>query len=82
MLEVSRAFSLETAINKYTSRLESLNSKNQMNDIARNVQRIRENLEQMVTIQASFPAVNSRLEIEEALKDLINITSQKIMSKK
>jgi len=38
-----------------------------------------EELEQNVHIDASFPNVNSKREIEEALSDLVNLAAQRAM---
>ena len=39
----------------------------------------KEILEQQVKIQASFPNVNSKKEIEQALNDLVNLAAQRAM---
>jgi len=39
----------------------------------------KEELEQNVHIEASFPNVNSKKEIEEALNDLVNLAAQRAM---
>jgi len=61
-----------------STRLSSLNSSS--NNINNN--RSTESLDQNVSIQASFPNVNSKREIEEALNDLVNLAAQRAMKRR
>jgi hypothetical protein len=42
----------------------------------------KESVEQNVHIEASFPSVNSKREIEEAFRDLVNLAAQRVMRNK
>jgi len=61
-----------------STRLSSLNSGS--NNINNN--RSTESVDQNVNIQASFPNVNSKREIEEALNDLVNLAAQRAMKRR
>lgn len=64
--------SLLNKIGKISTDRFSLNSASTLSDV----------IDQKVQISASFPAVNSKQQIEEALNDLVNLAAQRAMRRK
>lgn len=91
MLEVSREYSsllsslvqnnVLNELNRITTQLNApeLEWKKEYNRYSQEMKRAVSQLDQQVKIEASFPAVNSKQEIEDALSNLVNLAAQRAL---
>lgn len=91
MLEVSREYSsllsslvqnnVLNELNRITTQLNApeLEWKREYNRYSQEMKKAVSQLDQQVKIEASFPAVNSKQEIEDALSNLVNLAAQRAL---